>query len=105
MQEAGISLNAPMEALSSGELKCLAQLCKNYLFSLTEPMGMDSAQVTAGGILTADFDPNTVESRLCHGLFACGEGLAIEGDCVCFNLQWAWSSGHLAGCAAGEVAL
>lgn len=105
VQEAGISLNAPMEALSSGELKCLAQLCKNYIFSITEPMGMDSAQVTAGGILTADFDPNTVESRLCPGLFACGEVLDIDGDCGGFNLQWAWSSGHLAGCAAGEVAL
>ncbi len=105
VQEAELPLNAPMQTVSPQELKKLAQLCKNYVFSLTEPMGMDSAQVTAGGILTGDFDPNRLESRLCPGLFACGEVLDIDGDCGGFNLQWAWSSGHLAGSCAGEAAL
>ena len=63
-------------------------------------MGMDSAQVTAGGVLTRDFDPDTMESNLVPGLFACGEVLDIDGDCGGFNLQWAWSSG----CCAGEHA-
>ena len=69
---------------------------------LVEPMGMDSAQVTAGGILTADFDEETMESRLVPGLFACGEVLDIDGDCGGYNLQWAWSSGRCAGTAAGK---
>ena len=64
-------------------------------------MGMDSAQVTAGGILTKDFDPATMESRLVPGLYACGEVLDIDGDCGGYNLQWAWSSGYLAGSHAG----
>ena len=58
---------------------------------------MDSAQVTAGGIVTAEFNEETMESKLCPGLFACGEVLDVDGDCGGFNLQWAWSSGWLAG--------
>ena len=64
-------------------------------------MGMDSAQVTAGGIETAGFDMETMESRLVPGLYACGEVLDIDGDCGGYNLQWAWSSGLLAGTHAG----
>ena len=70
---------------------------------MTEPMGMDSAQVTAGGIVTAEFDPNTMESRLVPGLYACGEVLDIDGDCGGYNLQWAWSSGRMAGRHAGGI--
>ena len=64
---------------------------------------MDSAQVTAGGICTVDFDDHTMESRLVPGLYACGEVLDIDGDCGGYNLQWAWSSGRMAGLHAGEV--
>ena len=39
----------------------------------------------------------TWASRLVPGLYACGEVLDIDGDCGGYNLQWAWSSGHLAG--------
>lgn len=105
VQEAGIPLNLPLSEISSRELENLAAQCKSLELTLTEPMGMDSAQVTAGGVLTEGFDPNTMESRLCPGLYACGEVLDIDGDCGGFNLQWAWSSGHLAGTCAGEVAL
>ena len=70
--------------------------------SLDEPMGMDSAQVTAGGVLTEQFDPVTLESYLVPGLYACGEVLDIDGDCGGYNLQWAWSSGRCAGLAAGK---
>ncbi len=63
---------------------------------------MESAQVTAGGICTGEFDPKTMESRLVPGLYACGELLDIDGDCGGYNLQWAWSSGHCAGLSAGK---
>ena len=39
----------------------------------------------------------TLESRLAPGVFACGEVLDIDGDCGGYNLQWAWSSGYVAG--------
>ena len=57
----------------------------------------DNAQVTAGGIRTGGFDPETLESWFMPGLFVCGELLDIDGDCGGYNLQWAWASGRLAG--------
>ncbi len=89
--------------LTDGDLPAVCQAVLNFEVSLTEPMGMDSAQVTAGGVTTGEFDPETMESRLVPGLYACGEVLDIDGDCGGYNLQWAWSSGYVAGCAAGGL--
>ena len=91
-----------VEALTLKELEAVCRTVKAFEVVLTEPMGMDSAQVTAGGMLTSEFDPNTMESRLVPGLYACGELLDIDGDCGGYNLQWAWSSGRLAGLSAGK---
>ena len=54
------------------------------------------------GVETAGFDPQTLESRKVPGLYACGEVLDIDGDCGGYNLQWAWSSGRLAGLSASK---
>lgn len=102
VQEAGIGLTVPAASLTEQDLEALVSVTKDLNLTLTELMGMDSAQVTAGGIFTAEFDPTTMESRLCPGLYACGEVLDIDGDCGGFNLQWAWSSGHAAGTNAGK---
>ncbi len=98
---AGISGGLTASQLRWDELERLADTMKCLEVSLTEPLGMDSAQVTAGGIRTAEFDENTMGSRLVPGLYACGEVLDIDGDCGGYNLQWAWSSGRLAGVCAG----
>ena len=91
--------------LTEEHLTIICNAVKSFEITLTEPMGMDSAQVTAGGVITADFDPMTLESKLVPGLYACGEVLDIDGDCGGYNLQWAWSSGRLAGTSAGKAAL
>ena len=100
-QELGIPGYVPVAQLEELELERICHGMKHFSVSLTEPLGMDSAQVTAGGILTRDFDDTTMESRLVPGLYACGEVLDIDGDCGGYNLQWAWSSGRLAGGHAG----
>ena len=102
IKNADITESAPITALSEGEIRNAAWIAKHFEAGLTEPLGMDAAQVTAGGILTEEFDPNTMESRLVPGLYACGEVLDIDGDCGGYNLQWAWSSGRLAGAHAGK---
>ena len=99
---AGLSLNGAAADLTQQELQAVCTTVKSFEVPLTEPMGMDSAQVTAGGILTEDFDPCTMESKLVPGLYACGEVLDIDGDCGGYNLQWAWSSGRCAGYHAGK---
>ncbi len=99
---AGIKGSGPVRELAEEDLRAVCRAVKAFEVPLTEPLGMDSAQVTAGGIRTEDFDPNTMESRLVPGLYACGELMDIDGDCGGYNLQWAWSSGHLAGEQAGK---
>ena len=99
---AGLSLNGAAADLTQQDLQAVCTAVKSFEVPLTEPMGMDSAQVTAGGILTEDFDPCTMESKLVPGLYACGEVLDIDGDCGGYNLQWAWSSGRCAGYHAGK---
>ena len=103
VQAVGISGYVPIAQLEEYEIETLVKAVKGFDVTLTEPMGMDSAQVTAGGIVTAEFSPETMESRLVPGLYACGEVLDIDGDCGGYNLQWAWSSGRLAGSHAGGI--
>ena len=100
-QSVGISGYVPVSQLEDYEIDAVCKAVKGFEVVLTEPMGMDAAQVTAGGIVTKEFDPETMESRLVPGLYACGEVLDIDGDCGGYNLQWAWSSGRLAGSHAG----
>ena len=83
--------------LSQDQKQALARAVKAFPLPYLGSLGMDCAQVTAGGIVTREFDPETLESRLVPGLYACGEVLDIDGDCGGYNLQWAWSSGYLAG--------
>ena len=99
---AGIKGKQLVSQIGNGELREVVACVKGLEIELTEPLGMDSAQVTAGGVLTEGFDPNTMESKLVPGLYACGEVLDIDGDCGGYNLQWAWSSGRCAGLHAGK---
>lgn len=94
---ADVEASAPLSALSERELRTVAAACKRFKLPVRGTEGFANAQVTAGGIRTSEFDPRTLESRLCPRLFACGEVLDIDGDCGGYNLQWAWSSGVLAG--------
>ena len=93
----GHGLSEPAGILSDRDLAVLARTLKHFPLNVTGVLGLDQAQVTAGGAVTAEFRADTLESRLCPGLFACGEVLDIDGDCGGYNLQWAWSSGRLAG--------
>lgn len=99
---AGVRSGQEISLLHDDELTAVCRAVKTFEVPLTEPLGMDSAQVTAGGILTAGFDENTMESKTVPGLYACGEVLDIDGDCGGYNLQWAWSSGRMAGLHAGK---
>ncbi len=99
---AGLPGSGMVRDIPQSALYALRDCVKRFEIPLTEPLGMDSAQVTAGGAVTADFDPDTMESRRVQGLYACGEVLDIDGDCGGYNLQWAWSSGRCAGLNAGK---
>lgn len=98
----GMTLNTKTSALSNRDLKTLANAIKNFKLQILGTKGFTNAQVTLGGAFVHDFNAGTMQSKLCKNLYACGEVLDITGDCGGYNLQWAFSSGHLAGKAAAE---
>lgn len=97
----GYPLAMPVAKLTEEDIGRVARAVKSTELKVTGSMGMNGAQVTAGGIRTGEVDPETMESRLAPGLFICGEVLDVDGDCGGYNLQWAWSSGRLAGRLGG----
>jgi hypothetical protein len=100
---AGIDYHAlPCADISTAARNALARLLKGWSLEISGTMPWPEAQVTAGGINLKDVDPETLQSRLVPGLFFCGEILDVDGDCGGFNLQWAWSSGWLAGLFAAQ---
>jgi predicted Rossmann fold flavoprotein len=82
----------------------LAALCKAWPLEVTGTLSYNEAHVMCGGIDCADVDPESLESRKIGGLFLAGELLDVTGDCGGYNLQWAWSSGHVAGTRAAQAA-
>ena len=97
LKHAEIPRETPLSDLTEAQLKTVAHTLKYYPMTAVGVLGMDHAQVTAGGVYTDEFRADTLESRIVPGLFAAGEVLDVDGDCGGFNLQWAWSSGYVAG--------
>ena len=93
----GLNATASLRELDDRVLGKLVGTCKDFRLPVQGTEGFDKAQVTAGGVKTSGFNPETLESWFVPGLFACGEVLDIDGDCGGYNLQWAWASGRLAG--------
>lgn len=89
-------------SLSEKEIKSLVEEIKGLKLKITGTASWNNAQVTKGGVSVGEFDSVTMESKLVSGLYACGEILDIDGDCGGYNLQWAWSSGYLAGLNAAR---
>ena len=88
----GLSLTQPIGALRDADVKRLAATVKGWTFAVLGTQGFGGAQVTAGGIDTADFDRATLQSKKTPRLFAAGEMLNVDGDCGGLNLQFVASS-------------
>lgn len=84
------------------ELSAIADIIKEFDMCINATNSFDDAQVSAGGVDTSLVNPDTMESRLVKGLYFAGEILDVDGTCGGYNLQWAWSSGYLAGIAAAK---
>lgn len=104
LRQAGIGeIKKPVCNVSTAERAKIAKILTDWRFKITGTRSWPSAQVTAGGVDTTTINPYTLESTLVKGLYFCGEIIDIDGACGGFNLQWAWSSGYLAGKSASCV--
>ena len=88
--------------ISSAQVTALAALLTGWTFTITGTNGWTAAQVTAGGLDGRDICPQTLSSNLVPELYFAGEVMDVDGDCGGYNLQWAWSSGFVAGTSAAE---
>ena len=86
--------------LRDSELKQIAEKINHFEIIDGTTIGFQSAEVTFGGISTDKISSKTMESKLCPGLFFVGEVIDTTGDLGGFNLQWAFSSGFVAGAFA-----
>ncbi len=77
-------------------IKKLMQALKRTTLTITDTRGFDFAQVTCGGVPLKELTEE-MESRLVPGLYFAGEIVNVDGICGGYNLQWAWSSGTVAG--------
>ncbi len=98
----GLSPSAPVRDLTKQERWRLAAGLHAWRIPVTGPRSWEQAEVTIGGIQTREVHPETLESHRVPGLYLAGEMLDVHGDLGGYNLQWAWSSGWVAGRAAAS---
>lgn len=91
------------DKLKAKDLEKLVGNIKEFTMTITDTNSFDNAQVTAGGVSTTEIDENTMESKIIKGLYLSGELIDVDGTCGGYNLQWAWSSGYVAGASAGSL--
>lgn len=95
---AGIeSLTQVVSSLDHQTIEKVVNLLYHFPLKVIGTKDFDEAQVTLGGISTHEVNPQTMESLLIPNLYITGELLDIDGICGGYNLQWAWTSGYLAG--------
>ncbi len=97
---AGFKPSTAYSELSDTDIGRLTGLIKDFDVGITGIYPYKSAQVTAGGIKTSQINAKTMGSRLIEGLYFAGEIVDVDGMCGGYNLQWAWSSAHLAASSA-----
>jgi predicted Rossmann fold flavoprotein len=90
----------PMKQFDPPQLRAMAKQLSAWPLVASGTEGYRTAEVTLGGVDTRDLSSTTMESRRVAGLYFIGEVVDVTGWLGGYNFQWAWASGHAAGCAA-----
>jgi hypothetical protein len=90
-------VSRPVAALSDRDIRAIEESLHHWLPSPAGTEGFDKAEVTAGGVDTAELSSKTFEASRVPGLFLIGEVVDVTGQLGGFNFQWAWASGYSAG--------
>lgn len=97
LEESAIPPSAPLGTLSPKEIKKIAHTLHGWRFDVSDTHGFKHAEVSGGGVSTAQINPKTMESELVKGLYFAGEVLDIVGRRGGYNFHFAWASGMIAG--------
>ena len=96
----GVDPDKKANSVTREERQSLLGLLKAFPCTVTSLRGFDEAIVTRGGVDVKEVNPSTMESKLVEGLYFAGEMLDVDAMTGGYNLQIAWSTGHLAGASA-----
>ncbi len=96
---AGIRPGQSVASLVEGDVTRYVHALKNLTFNVTSYYGFEQAQITSGGVHFDEVDDD-LQCVRAPGVYLAGEILDVDGACGGYNLQWAWTSGWLAGRAA-----
>ena len=96
-----LGLGGELASLTDKALRHAEERLRDWRFTPNGTEGFAKAEVTAGGISTAELSSQTLEARRMPGLYAIGEAVDVTGWLGGYNFQWAWASGRAAGEAIG----
>ncbi len=94
--------NRKARTLNDKEIGVLAMRIKDVTMSICNTRSFNEAIVTKGGVAVKEINPSTMEIRKIKNLYMAGELIDVDAYTGGFNLQIAWSTGHLAGVSAAE---
>ncbi len=100
LKNAGMKPDLKISELNEPLLQSLVHTCRHFPLTISDTNGFEHAQVCAGGVRLTEINASTMESLRCGGLYLAGEILDADGICGGYNLQWAWTTGYLAGLSA-----
>jgi len=100
LHQSSIDENKISAEISKAQRSKIVQNLKSLTLNISKLRPLKEAQVTRGGASTDEINPQTLESKKVTSLYLAGEILDVDGDSGGFNLQWSWSSGHVAGNSA-----
>jgi predicted Rossmann fold flavoprotein len=88
-----LALGGMLSGLPDAALRSAERKLRNWPFKPNGSEGFAKAEVTAGGISTAELSSKTMEAKRVPGLYAIGEAVDVTGWLGGYNFQWAWASG------------
>lgn len=103
IRRSGIPEDKKVHAITRQERQRLLEITKELTFALDGMKGYSEAVITQGGVSVREIIPSTMESRYVQGVYFAGEVLDLDAVTGGYNLQIAWSTGHLAGSSVPYV--
>lgn len=92
-----LEIDEPIAEMSNERIKTLTKIIKTFQIEPVSTVGYVKAEVTRGGINTAELSSKTMATKKIPGLYFIGEVMDVTGRLGGYNFQWAWSSGYAAG--------
>ena len=103
LSQSDIDAETKTAIISKEQRNRIVKNLKSLTLNISKLRPLKEAQVTRGGVSTDEIDVETLESKKIKGLYFAGEVMDVDGDSGGFNLQWAWSTGYIAGQSASLV--